>query len=44
MLKEEIAGGYNRKVLDFEPAFMNPDHYEAFFPTIVSYYINFSSS
>lgn len=39
MLKVEIAAGDKRKVLDFEPAFMDPGHYEApFFPTIETTY------
>jgi hypothetical protein len=39
MLKVEISAGDKRKVLEFEPAFMDPGHYEApFFPTIETTY------
>jgi hypothetical protein len=39
MLKVEISAGDKRKVLEFEPAFMEPGHYEApFFPTIETTY------
>jgi hypothetical protein len=39
MLKVEIAAGDKKKVLDFEPAFMDPGLYEApFFPTIETTY------
>lgn len=39
MLKVELAAGDKKKVLNFEPAYQNPGHYEApFFPTIETTY------
>jgi hypothetical protein len=39
MLKVEVAAGDKNKTFDFEPAFMNPGHYEApFFPTVETTY------
>jgi hypothetical protein len=39
MLKVEISAGDKKKVLDFEPAFMDPGHYEAvFYPTVETTY------
>jgi hypothetical protein len=39
MLKVEISAGDKKKELEFEPAFMDPGHYEApFFPTIETTY------
>ena len=39
ILKVELAAGDKKKVLDFEPAYQNPGHYEAvFFPTIETTY------
>jgi hypothetical protein len=38
-LKVELAAGDKKKVLNFEPAYQNPGHYEApFFPTIETTY------
>ena len=31
MLKVELAAGDKKKVLNFEPAYQNPGHYEASF-------------
>ncbi len=39
MLKVEVVAGDKNKTFDFEPAFMNPGHYEApFFPTVETTY------
>jgi hypothetical protein len=39
ILKVELAAGDKKKVLNFEPAYQNPGHYEAvFFPTIETTY------
>jgi hypothetical protein len=39
ILKVEVAAGDKNKTFDFEPAFMNPGHYEApFFPTVETTY------
>jgi hypothetical protein len=39
MLKVDVAAGDKNKTFDFEPAFMNPGHYEAtFFPTVETTY------
>jgi hypothetical protein len=39
MLKVEVVAGDRNKTFDFEPAFMNPGHYEAsFFPTVETTY------
>jgi hypothetical protein len=39
VLKVELAAGDKKKVLNFEPAYQNPGHYEAvFFPTIETTY------
>ncbi len=39
ILKVELAAGDKKKVLDFEPAYQNPGHYDAvFFPTIETTY------
>ena len=39
MLKVELAAGDKKKVLNFEPAYQKPGHYEAsFFPTIETTY------
>ena len=39
MLKVEISAGDKKKVLEFEPAFRDPGHYEApFFPTVETTY------
>lgn len=39
ILKVELAAGNKKKVLNFEPAYQNPGHYEAvFFPTIETTY------
>ena len=39
ILKVELAAGDKKKVLDFEPAYQNPGHYEAvYFPTIETTY------
>jgi hypothetical protein len=39
VLKVELAAGDKTKVLNFEPAYQNPGHYEAtFFPTIETTY------
>ncbi len=39
ILKIELAAGDKKKVLNFEPAYQNPGHYEAtFFPTIETTY------
>ena len=39
MLKVEVVAGDKNKKFDFEPAFMNPGHYEApFFPTVETTY------
>jgi hypothetical protein len=38
-LKVEVVAGDKNKTFDFEPAFMNPGHYEApFFPTVETTY------
>jgi hypothetical protein len=39
MLKVDVVAGDKNKTFDFEPAFMNPGHYEAtFFPTVETTY------
>lgn len=39
MLKVEVVAGDKNKTFDFEPAFLNPGHYEApFFPTVETTY------
>jgi len=39
ILKVELSAGDKKKVLNFEPAYQNPGHYEApFFPTIETTY------
>jgi hypothetical protein len=39
ILKVEVVAGDKNKTFDFEPAFMNPGHYEApFFPTVETTY------
>jgi hypothetical protein len=39
MLKVDLVAGDKNKTFDFEPAFMNPGHYEAtFFPTVETTY------
>ena len=39
MLKVEVVAGDKNKTFDFEPAFMNPGHYEVpFFPTVETTY------
>jgi hypothetical protein len=39
MLKADVSAGDKNKTLDFEPAFMDPGHYEApFFPTVETTY------
>jgi hypothetical protein len=39
MLKVDVSAGAKNKTLDFEPAFMDPGHYEAtFFPTVETTY------
>jgi hypothetical protein len=39
MLKVDISAGDKNRTLDFEPAFMDPGHYEAsFFPTVETTY------
>jgi hypothetical protein len=39
MLKVELAAGDKKKILNFEPAYQNPGHYESsFFPTIETTY------
>lgn len=39
MLKVDVSAGDKNRTLDFEPAFMDPGHYEAsFFPTVETTY------